>query len=57
LVAVVSEQTAPDRGDGDIGDVEIDEFVSLFTAALHTVEHALMLDASAEVGTGSEVSA
>jgi acetylornithine aminotransferase len=32
-----------------IGDVEIDEFVELFTAALHTVEDALVLDASTEV--------
>ncbi|GAA1987131.1 acetylornithine transaminase [Microbacterium pumilum] len=30
----------------NIGDVEIDEFISLFTAALHTVEHALLLDAT-----------
>lgn len=29
----------------NIGDVEVDEFIALFTAALHTVEHALMLDA------------
>ncbi|MGW9345976.1 aminotransferase class III-fold pyridoxal phosphate-dependent enzyme, partial [Streptomyces albidoflavus] len=28
-----------------IGDVEIDEFVALFAAALHTVEDALLLDA------------
>jgi acetylornithine/N-succinyldiaminopimelate aminotransferase len=27
-----------------IGDVEIDEFIELFSAALHTVEDALMLD-------------
>ena len=33
----------------NIGDVEIDEFVELFTAALHTVEHALLLDASTEL--------
>lgn len=31
-----------------IGDVEIDEFVALFTAALHTVEDALLLDASTD---------
>jgi acetylornithine aminotransferase len=28
----------------NIGDVEVDEFIALFTAALHSVEHALMLD-------------
>ena len=28
----------------NIGDMEIDEFVELFTAALRTVEHALLLD-------------
>jgi acetylornithine aminotransferase len=33
----------------NIGDVEIDEFVSLFTAALHTVETALMLEDADEV--------
>ncbi|KJL44254.1 MULTISPECIES: acetylornithine transaminase [Microbacterium] len=32
-----------------IGDVEIDEFVELFTATLRTVEDALVLDASTEV--------
>lgn len=32
-----------------IGDVEIDEFVELFTASLRTVEDALVLDASTEV--------
>lgn len=31
-----------------IGDVEIDEFVALFTAALRTVEDALLLDASTD---------
>ncbi|GAA5025314.1 acetylornithine transaminase [Microbacterium fluvii] len=32
----------------NIGDVEIDEFVALFTAALHTVADALVLDATEE---------
>jgi acetylornithine/N-succinyldiaminopimelate aminotransferase len=32
-----------------IGDVEIDEFLQLFAAALHTVEDALVLDAPSEV--------
>ena len=32
-----------------IGDVEIDEFVELFTATLHTVEDALVLDTPTEV--------
>lgn len=31
----------------NIGDVEIDEFIDLFTASLHTVEHALLLEAPA----------
>ena len=31
-----------------IGDVEIDEFVELFTAALRTVEDALVLDTTTE---------
>ncbi len=33
----------------NIGDVEIDEFIALFTAALNTVEHAVLLDADSEV--------
>jgi acetylornithine/N-succinyldiaminopimelate aminotransferase len=33
----------------NIGDMEIDEFTELFTASLHTVEHALLLDAPTEV--------
>ncbi|GAA3206868.1 acetylornithine transaminase [Microbacterium terregens] len=44
----------------NIGDVEIDEFVRLFTAALRTVEDALVLDASTRAGVGGtarEVSA
>ena len=32
----------------NIGDVEVDEFVALFTASLHTVEDALVLDAESE---------
>ncbi|GAA1468739.1 acetylornithine transaminase [Microbacterium thalassium] len=32
-----------------IGDVEIDEFIELFTAALRTVQDALVLDGSTEV--------
>ncbi|WP_106813623.1 acetylornithine transaminase [Microbacterium timonense] len=40
-----------------IGDVEIDEFVELFTAALRTVEDALVLDAPSGSSTGREVSA
>ncbi|GAA5203650.1 acetylornithine transaminase [Microbacterium jejuense] len=39
-----------------IGDVEIDEFIALFTAALRTVEDALVLDASTPLST-PEVSA
>ena len=34
-----------------IGDVEIDEFVELFTAAVRTVEDALLLDAPADAST------
>jgi acetylornithine aminotransferase len=40
-----------------IGDVEIDEFITLFTAALRTVEDALVLDESTARGAGTEVSA
>jgi acetylornithine aminotransferase len=40
-----------------IGDVEIDEFVELFTASLRTVEDALVLEGSTQLGTSSEVSA
>ncbi|WP_426324835.1 acetylornithine transaminase [Microbacterium sp. E-13] len=40
-----------------IGDVEIDEFIELFTAALRTVEDALVIDASTASGTSTEVSA
>ncbi len=38
----------------NIGDVEVDEFVQLFTASLRTVEDALLLDAPTELGTGAE---
>lgn len=37
----------------NIGDAEVDEFVELFTAALRTVEDALMLDASTELSTSA----
>ncbi|NYF16390.1 acetylornithine aminotransferase [Microbacterium sp. AK009] len=40
-----------------IGDVEVDEFIALFTAAVRTVEDALVLDgagAASGEGTGSE---
>ncbi|MET0827971.1 MAG: hypothetical protein ABWY26_00495, partial [Microbacterium sp.] len=37
----------------NIGDVEIDEFIQLFTAALRTVEDALVLDASTELSTSA----
>ena len=37
----------------NIGDVEIDEFVQLFTASLRTVEDALVLDASTELSAGA----
>ena len=37
----------------NIGDMEIDEFIELFTAALRTVEHAVLLD----VDVDSEVPA
>jgi acetylornithine/N-succinyldiaminopimelate aminotransferase len=40
-----------------IGDVEIDEFVELFTATLRTVEDALVLDASTGLSTSTEVPA
>ena len=40
-----------------IGDVEIDEFVELFTASLRTVEDALVLEGSSPAGTGTEVPA
>ncbi|MBW9119108.1 acetylornithine transaminase [Microbacterium trichothecenolyticum] len=40
-----------------IGDVEIDEFIELFTASLRTVEDALVLDASTQLGTSTEVPA
>ena len=33
----------------NIGDMEIDEFIELFTAALRTVEHAVLLDVDSEV--------
>jgi len=36
----------------NIGDVEIDEFLELFTASLRTVEDALVLDASTKLSTG-----
>jgi acetylornithine aminotransferase len=38
----------------NIGDVEIDEFIALFTASLRTVEDALMLDASTELSDREE---
>ena len=34
-----------------IGDVEIDEFVELFTAAIHTVQDALLLDTPSDAST------
>ena len=37
-----------------IGDVEIDEFVELFTAALHSASDALLLDAAPESGDSPE---
>ncbi len=37
----------------NIGDVEIDEFVQLFTASLRTVEDALVLDAPTELSAGA----
>ncbi|WP_203582156.1 acetylornithine transaminase [Microbacterium hibisci] len=40
-----------------IGDVEIDEFIELFTASLRTVEDALVLDASTGLSTSTEVPA
>ncbi|MFC8682989.1 acetylornithine transaminase [Microbacterium ureisolvens] len=40
-----------------IGDVEIDEFIELFTASLRTVEDALVLDAPTELSTSTEVPA
>ncbi len=40
-----------------IGDVEVDEFIELFTASLRTVEDALVLEAPTGRGTSSEVSA
>ncbi|MBW9109809.1 acetylornithine transaminase [Microbacterium ureisolvens] len=40
-----------------IGDVEIDEFIELFTASLRTVEDALVLDASTQLGASTEVPA
>lgn len=40
-----------------IGDVEIDEFVELFTASLRTVEDALVLEGSSPAGTATEVPA
>jgi acetylornithine aminotransferase len=36
----------------NIGDVEVDEFVQLFTAALSTVEDALVLDATEATASG-----
>lgn len=40
-----------------IGDVEIDEFVELFTASLRTVEDALVLEGSTHAATSTEVPA
>ncbi|WP_109211822.1 MULTISPECIES: acetylornithine transaminase [Microbacterium] len=40
-----------------IGDVEIDEFIELFTASLRTVEDALVLDAPTQLSTSTEVPA
>lgn len=40
-----------------IGDVEIDEFVELFTASLGTVEDALVLEGSTHAATSTEVPA
>ena len=40
-----------------IGDVEIDEFIELFTAALRTVEDALLLDAPTGLSASTEVHA
>ena len=37
-----------------IGDVEIEEFVELFTAALHSASDALLLDAAPESGDSPE---
>jgi acetylornithine/N-succinyldiaminopimelate aminotransferase len=41
----------------NIGDMEIDEFIELFAAALQTVEHAVLLDVDVDVDVDSEVPA
>jgi acetylornithine/N-succinyldiaminopimelate aminotransferase len=37
----------------NIGDMEIDEFIELFAAALQTVEHAVLLDVDVDVDVDS----